>query len=63
MEEHVAATGDIIIREGDEGDFFYCLESGEVVFSKQGLELGYGEHGSSFGELALIFNGEDFQQL
>jgi len=53
-------AGDIIIRQGDEGDNFYVVESGEceVWVSKDGgrpekvMEIG---ESGSFGELALIY--------
>eukprot|EP00854_Cymbomonas_tetramitiformis_P013905 gene13905-16435_t len=43
--------GSTIIRQGDEGDNFYIVESGEceVLISKKGP-------GTSFGELALMYN-------
>jgi len=53
-------AGDIIIRQGDEGDNFYVVESGEceVWVSKDGAQpekvMEIGESGS-FGELALIY--------
>ena len=32
-----ASAGDVIIREGDEGDLFYAIEEGTVVVSKEGV--------------------------
>ncbi len=49
-----ADAGDLIIREGDEGDLFYAIEEGAVVVSKEGrwvAQLGPGDY---FGEIALL---------
>lgn len=55
QEKHVSANTDIIVQ-GDEGDFFYVLESGEVEIIKDGQSLGKSGTGASFGELALMYN-------
>jgi len=53
--------GDVIIRQGDEGDNFYVVETGEcdIFVSKDGEPPKHvavvGKYGS-FGELALIYN-------
>ncbi len=49
--------GDIIICEGDVGDQFFVVESGECIATVigQGQVNSYGV-GGCFGELALIFN-------
>lgn len=47
-------AGETAVREGDEGDRFYVVESGTLSVSKAGeqvAELGAGE---SFGEIALL---------
>lgn len=48
--------GDEIIRQGDEGDYFYIIESGVVEFYVDNIERGSSNAGSSFGELALMHN-------
>ena len=47
-------TGETIFRQGDHGDRFYIVDSGEVEIEIDGREanvLGPGEH---FGEIALL---------
>lgn len=48
--------GSEIIRQGDEGDYFYIIESGLVEFYVDNVERGSANEGSSFGELALMHN-------
>ncbi|KAF6028058.1 PRKAR1A [Bugula neritina] len=48
-------AGEIIIRQGDEGDNFYVIDLGEVeVYLNNQMVLNISE-GGSFGELALIY--------
>jgi cAMP-dependent protein kinase regulator len=49
-------AGTFIIREGDPGDAFYLLESGEAEAYKAGVEkpVKHYERGAYFGELALL---------
>lgn len=49
-------AGTYIIREGDPGDAFYLLESGEAEAYKSGIEkpVKHYERGAYFGELALL---------
>lgn len=53
-----AARGHEIIREGDEGDFYYVIESGRCTVSRQvggaRLELAELKAGDAFGEEALV---------
>eukprot|EP00306_Pavlova_sp_CCMP459_P014145 CAMPEP_0185182870 /NCGR_PEP_ID=MMETSP1140-20130426/1625_1 /TAXON_ID=298111 /ORGANISM="Pavlova sp., Strain CCMP459" /LENGTH=408 /DNA_ID=CAMNT_0027748841 /DNA_START=25 /DNA_END=1251 /DNA_ORIENTATION=+ len=60
MFEKTYSAGDAIIKQGDQGDNFYIVFSGEceVWLKKDGVEtnvLTCGE-GDSFGELALLYN-------
>lgn len=48
--------GDEIIKQGDEGDYFYIIENGTVEFLVDEVEVGSSKEGSSFGELALMHN-------
>ena len=55
FEKHVVAN-EIIIKQGEEGDYFYVIEHGlfEIFVNSQlVLEVG---NGGSFGELALMYN-------
>lgn len=53
--------GECIINEGDEGDKFYVVESGELSIQKhigmgQVMNCGTYSKGSAFGEIALMFD-------
>lgn len=48
-------ASETIIKEGDEGNYFYVLDAGEVEVSKEGKFLTNICEGGSFGELALIY--------
>ena len=52
-----ASPEEVIIRQGDIGDLFYCLESGcaEAFVEGVGKVMTY-TSGGCFGELALIYN-------
>lgn len=57
-------AGEIIIRQGDEGDYFYVIEQGEALVtrmidedeesSEDSVEMAHIGEGSTFGEAALI---------
>jgi cAMP-dependent protein kinase regulator len=54
--------GDDVIKQGDDGDFFYVVDEGELDCTKQYKDkpeptflLTY-KPGMSFGELALLYN-------
>ena len=47
---------DIIIQQGDIGSEFFIIESGDVQFSVNGIDVGFASVGESFGELAILFD-------
>jgi MFS family permease len=49
-----AEAGEEIIREGEAGDLFYVVGSGEVDVTQDGRSLGTLGPGESFGEIALL---------
>ncbi len=59
IQEFPAKAGDVIIKQGDEGDFYYVIKSGECKVtrtSKTGSELTLAtlKGGDAFGEEALL---------
>lgn len=49
-------AGTEIITQGDVGDYFYIVEGGVVDFYVNGAKVNSSGDGSSFGELALMYN-------
>ncbi len=49
-------TGDVIVKEGDEGVGFFLIASGKVAITKDGHELGTLGVNEFFGEMALLDN-------
>merc|ERR1719410_1498672 len=60
MFERKVTPNEYIIKQGDDGDNFYVVESGTYnIFIKQGnqdVKVGCCENRGSFGELALMYN-------
>ena len=56
MSEYRVKKNDIIISQGDVGDYFYIIEEGLVSFFVGQKKVGTGGKGKSFGELALMHN-------
>ncbi|GMM34473.1 cAMP-dependent protein kinase regulatory subunit [Saccharomycopsis crataegensis] len=56
LQEQSFARGSTVIQQGDEGEFFYLIEKGEVDFFVDGNHVASGGPGSSFGELALMYH-------
>ena len=52
--ERTYRPGEAIAEEGESGKTFVVIESGEVVVSVHGKEVGRLGAGKSFGEMALI---------
>lgn len=49
-------TAEVIIQQGDIGDYFYVIKEGKVNFFVDGQQVGEASNGVSFGELALLYN-------
>ena len=56
-EEHTASPGEVLTREGDDGDEFFVIASGSVRITSGGRELRRLGPGDYLGEIALIFGG------
>ena len=63
--QHVACrAGEVVIKQGDEGDYFYVITKGSAVVTREtpmnrdGLKLAELGVGESFGEEALISDGK-----
>ena len=60
MERKTFPRGAVIIRQGDEGDFFYLLDRGSVAVYVKGSRRPVHAYspgpGAAFGELALLYN-------
>ncbi|MGH8496093.1 MAG: cyclic nucleotide-binding domain-containing protein [Gammaproteobacteria bacterium] len=60
MQQVQHKAGDVILKQGDEGDYFYVITSGqcavtrETPLNKQGIKLAQLGVGDTFGEEALI---------
>jgi CRP-like cAMP-binding protein len=60
MQRQSYRAGEVVIKQGDEGDFFYAIVSGKVAVTRetplnnQGIRLAELSAGESFGEEALI---------
>jgi len=51
----IHCTGETILKQGDEGDNFYIIDSGEVAVYVNNDHVTNISDGGSFGELALIY--------
>lgn len=51
------AAGTVLVREGDQGDYFFIIASGEVRVTKSSHDLGLLGAGQCFGEMCYIRRG------
>lgn len=58
MKPRVVECDQIVIQQGDLGDQFYVVESGELQVIVNGAVAGTQRAGDGFGELALIYDGK-----
>jgi MFS family permease len=49
-----AAAGDIIMRQGEEGDRYYAIADGDVEVLVDGVHVNTLQRGDGFGEIALL---------
>jgi CRP-like cAMP-binding protein len=49
-----AFEGEMIIKQGDIGDYFYVLQKGKVQYVVNGQAVGEASAGDTFGEIALL---------
>lgn len=54
MEEKRLNKGDVLFREGDRGDYFYIVVTGEILIESDEMELERDRAGEYFGEMALL---------
>ncbi|MBM5811392.1 MAG: cyclic nucleotide-binding domain-containing protein [Gammaproteobacteria bacterium] len=63
MQQMPVRAGDVVVRQGDEGDFYYVITRGQAAvtrdtpLNREGLRLAELGVGESFGEEALISGG------
>ncbi|CAF3985345.1 unnamed protein product, partial [Rotaria sp. Silwood1] len=55
VQDTVIYVGEEIIRQGDEGDYFYCIESGKYDVIVNGKKVSELENKGCFGEIALLY--------
>jgi len=55
MEEKKFAAGGTVMTQGEDGDYFYVVDSGTVKVIVSGTEVATLGAGDSFGELALMY--------
>jgi CRP-like cAMP-binding protein len=56
MQEHCALVDDVIIKQGDIGDYFYVLIKGRVAFMVDEKLVEEVSSRAAFGELALLYD-------
>jgi len=56
MEDKKYQAGDVVIKQGAAGDYFYIVSQGTLDCFVNGEKVAHYERGGSFGELALMYN-------
>ncbi|VDO90869.1 unnamed protein product [Schistosoma margrebowiei] len=56
IKETPVTKGQVIINQGEDGDYFYVIESGDYDIIINGNTVGSYAGSGSFGELALMYN-------
>jgi len=56
MEERIVVVDEVVINQGDDGDNFYIIESGQYSIIIDGNHVGSYTDTGFFGELALMYN-------
>jgi CRP/FNR family cyclic AMP-dependent transcriptional regulator len=57
-EEREARAGEVLVRQGTEGDEFFIVDTGEIVIRKDGVEVRRLGPGDYLGEIALVYGGK-----
>jgi len=60
MFERKVSQGEVVIRQGDQGDNFYVVDEGVFDIFVNGKKVVEIAAGGSFGELALMYNTPRF---
>jgi hypothetical protein len=55
--ERTYAEGDVLCREGEEGEEFYIVVAGRATVTRRGAQLAELHPGSFFGEMAMLDGG------
>ncbi len=57
METIIVEDGEVVVKQGDEGDYYYVLTEGEALVTRT-VELATLNAGASFGEEALVSDAQ-----